>query len=148
MSIKNLNNTKLGDARYTITQSFTFDASHNLRQEDFAYLNEPGSTIYHDLLKCFRNHGHTYKLDITWEGFPTDQQPMIYPFGFLKKFVKTLVAYCDHNNLNDVFKWPTTLENLANWFFKRLLIYESERIKLISVELREGENNRVKVEKI
>ena len=69
-------------------------------------------------------------------------------FGFLKKFAKGLVACCDHHNLNEVFEWPTTLENLANWFFKRLLIYESEKIKLRSVELREGENNRVRVEKL
>jgi len=148
MFAKDLNKTKLGGARYTITQSFTFDASHNLRPDDFAYLKEPGSMIFDDLFKCFRNHGHTYKLDITWEGFPTDDKPMIYPFGFLKKFAKELVAGCDHHNLNEVFTWPTTLENLANWFFKRLLIYECEKIKLRSVELREGENNRVKVEKL
>lgn len=146
MFARDLNKTKLGNARYHITQTFVFDASHSLRPEDFAYLREPGSMIFDDLFECYSNHGHTYRLDITWEGFPTDDKPMIYPFGFLKSFAKELVACCDHHNLNEVFPWPTTLENLANWFFKRLLIYEGEKIKLRSVELREGENNRVRVE--
>ena len=120
MFAKDLNKTKLGEARYFVVQSFTFDASHNLQQSDFEYLKKPGSNIFYDLAKCFSNHGHTYYLDVEWEGFPADAEPMIWPFGHLKSFTKTLVDYCDHQNLNNAFPWPTTLENLANWFFKRL----------------------------
>lgn len=146
MFAKDLNKVNLGNAKYTITQSFTFDASHNLRKEDFEYLNTPGSNIFYDLFKCFSNHGHTYKLHVTWRGYPTDDKPMIWPFGHLKSFVRELVACCDHQNLNEVFIFPTTLENLANWFFKRLQIYNDETRRIVKIELWEGENNRVTVE--
>lgn len=142
MFAKDLNKTKLGDARYSIIQSFKFDASHNLEMGDFAYLSK---TALGDLSKCFTNHGHTYHLDVEWEGFPTDAEPMIWPFGHLKSFTQTLVNCCDHTNLNRQFPWPTTLENLANWFFKRLQVFNCEKLKLKSVVLQEGSNNRVKV---
>lgn len=147
MFAKDLNKVNLGNAKYAITQSFTFNASHSLRQEDFEYLKQPGSFLFHDLAKCFSNHGHTYKLHVTWQGYPTDDRPMIWPFGHLKTFVRELVNCCDHHNLNEVFTFPTTLENLANWFFKRLQIYNNETICVSKVELWEGENNRVTVEK-
>jgi len=142
MSAKNLNNTTLGNARYSIIQSFKFDASHSLSLEDFAYLPLRSIT---DLSKCFYNHGHTYCLDVEWEGFPTDAEPMIWPFGHLKSFTQTLVNNCDHHNLNDCFPWPTTLENVGNWFFKRLEVFNCEKLKLNSITLQEGSNNRVKV---
>ena len=145
MFAKDLNKTKLGGASYFVIQSFTFDASHNLQQSDFEYLKRQGSIIFYDLSKCFSNHGHTYHLDVEWQGFPTDAEPMIWPFGHLKSFTKTLVDSCDHQNLNEVFPWPTTLENLANWFYQRLKIYNGENLKIHSVTLREGTNNRVRV---
>jgi 6-pyruvoyl tetrahydropterin synthase/QueD family protein len=146
MFAKDLNKTKLGEARYFVIQSFKFDASHNLRQSDFEYLKKPGLNVFYDLAKCFKNHGHTYCLEVEWEGLPTDAEPMICPFGHLKTFTKTLVDFCDHQNLNDAFPWPTTLENLANWFFKRLQIYNAKNLKIYSVTLTEGANNRVKVQ--
>lgn len=145
MFAKDLNKTKLGGLKYFITQSFTFDASHNLNQKDFEYLKKPGSNIFCDLSKCFSNHGHTYRLHVTWRGYPTDDRPMIWPFGHLKTFVRELVNCCDHHNLNEVFTFPTTLENLANWFFKGLQIYNGQDIRIVKVELWEGENNRVTV---
>jgi 6-pyruvoyl-tetrahydropterin synthase len=99
-------------------------------------------------MKCFYNHGHTYSLDVEWEGFPTDREPMISPFGELKGYTQTLVRCCDHHNLNEVFDFPTTLENVGNWFFKRLKTFETEKLKLKSIVLQEGSNNRVKVENI
>lgn len=146
MFAKDLNKTNLGGLKYFITQSFTFDASHSLRQEDFIYLKTPGSNIFYDLSKCFSNHGHTYRLHVTWRGYPTDDRPMIWPFGNLKSFARDLVGCCDHHNLNEVFTFPTTLENLANWFFKRLQIFNDEKKRIVKVELWEGENNRVIVE--
>jgi 6-pyruvoyl tetrahydropterin synthase/QueD family protein len=145
MLAKDLNKTKLGNARYFIIQTFHFDASHSLRIEDFQYMSKHALA---DLRKCFYDHGHTYQLDVEWEGFPTDEKPMIWPFGHLKEFTKTLIDSCDHQNLNKYFTWPTTLENLANWFFKRLQIYNGDNLKIHSVTLREGLNNRVKVEAI
>jgi 6-pyruvoyl-tetrahydropterin synthase len=145
MFAKDLNKTKLGGAKYTIIQSFKFDASHNLKKEDFGYLSHQSLL---DLMKCFYNHGHTYSLDVEWEGFPTDREPMISPFGELKGYTQTLVRCCDHHNLNEVFDFPTTLENVGNWFFKRLKTFETEKLKLKSIVLQEGSNNRVKVENI
>jgi 6-pyruvoyl tetrahydropterin synthase/QueD family protein len=145
MLTKNLNKTKLGGAKYTIIQSFKFDASHNLKKEDFSYLHHNSLA---GLMKCFCNHGHTYSLDVEWEGFPTDKEPMIFPFGELKEYTQYLVRCCDHHNLNEVFEFPTTLENVGNWFFKRLQSWNSEVLKLKSIVLQEGSNNRVKVEAI
>lgn len=145
MFAKDLNKTKLGGAKYFVTQTFHFDASHNLKKEDFEYL---GKSALADLSKCFYDHGHTYQLDVEWEGFPTDDKPMIWPFGHLKSFTKNLVNCCDHSNLNKQFPWPTTLENLANWFFKRLQAFNGNGLLLRSVTLREGVNNRIKVEAI
>jgi 6-pyruvoyltetrahydropterin/6-carboxytetrahydropterin synthase len=145
MFAKDLNKTKLGGVKYIVIQSFKFDASHNLEKEDFSYLHH-NSLV--GLMKCFRNHGHTYSLDVEWEGFPTDQEPMIYPFGELKDYTQTLVRCCDHSNLNEVFDFPTTLENVGNWFFKRLKMFECEKLKLRAIVLREGSNNRIRVENI
>jgi 6-pyruvoyl-tetrahydropterin synthase len=145
MFAKDLNKTKLGDAKYTVIQSFKFDASHNLKKEDFGYLTHQSMI---DLMKCFYHHGHTYCLDVEWEGFPTDQEPMISPFGELKGYTETLVRCCDHHNLNEVFDFPTTLENVGNWFFKRLKVFDSDKLKLKSILLQEGSNNRIKVERI
>ena len=143
MPMKHPTKDHLGDARYTITQSFTFDSSHKLKQEDFSYLSQP---FLVDLSKCFYDHGHTYYLEVEWQGFPTEAEPMIWPFGHLKSFTQTLVSACDHSNLNHVFVFPTTLENVANWFFKRLLHFNCDKLKLRSVLLREGRDNKVKVE--
>jgi 6-pyruvoyl-tetrahydropterin synthase len=85
---------------------------------------------------------------VEWEGFPTDKEPMIFPFGELKEYTQYLVRCCDHHNLNEVFEFPTTLENVGNWFFKRLQSWNSEVLKLKSIVLQEGSNNRVKVEAI
>ena len=145
MFAKDLNKVNLGNAKYSIIQTFHFDASHSLNQNDFKYLGEWAMV---DLSKCFNDHGHTYKLDVEWEGFPTDERPMISPFGKLKSFVKPLIDGCDHQNLNKVFQFPTTLENLANWFFKRLQAYNGDDLKIKSVTLTEGVNNRVRVEPI
>jgi len=89
----------------SIRRRFTFDAAHALPFH-------PG--------KCRRLHGHTYRLEVEVHG-ELDANGLLIDFGELKSIVRELVVDpCDHRNLNDVFPFPTTAENLARHFFETL----------------------------
>jgi len=87
-----------------ITKTFKFDAAHNLIR-------------YHG--KCEKLHGHTYRVDVTVEGKP-DEEQMVIDFLVLKKIVKSRVLdILDHSYLNDHIEQPTA-ESIAVWIWERL----------------------------
>ena len=88
---------------------FMFDAAHSL----------PG---YHG--KCSAMHGHTYKLEVVVSradkgvisGGSSDG--MIFDFRDLNQIVKEeIIDKVDHKDLNEVFLFRTTSENLAQHIF-------------------------------
>ncbi len=106
---------------------FYFDAAH--------YLTEYKG-------KCERLHGHTYTLEVVVE----DEQKgdgMVIDFNELKKVVnEAIIDKLDHSNMNDFFDTPTS-ENIAKWIFDEL----SNRLRIHSVKLWEGNGKWVKIEK-
>lgn len=96
----------------SITKIFTFEASHSLP-------NHNG--------KCANLHGHSYKLEVTVSGqikkaTGESDEGMIMDFADIKKIVKeNILDTCDHQNLNDIFEFVTTAENIAVHFMNVLM---------------------------
>jgi 6-pyruvoyltetrahydropterin/6-carboxytetrahydropterin synthase len=88
-----------------VTKIFTFDSAHNL-------------VNYHG--KCEELHGHTYKLEVTVEGYP-DEEGMVLDFVKLKEIVnEKIIKKLDHKYLNEVLGFNTTSENILLWMWKEL----------------------------
>lgn len=116
-----------------VTRLFSFSAAHHL-------------TDYYG--ECERPHGHTYKLAVTVEG-PIKKDGLVIDFVILKKIVQEkIISKVDHQDLNDFFKNPSA-EHIAKWMWDELknIGAESEtKVKLVSVQLWEGENTSVTYE--
>lgn len=104
---------KVKTHKLTITRSFSFDAAHQLPLHDG---------------KCKRLHGHTYRLDIAYEGYPQpvdDNNPssgMVLDFADLKRGISDIMAeFLDHHYLNDVVDYPTA-ERVLQWVVSFLLL--------------------------
>lgn len=109
------------------TKLFVFEAAHQL-------LNHSG--------KCARLHGHSYKLEVTVSGPLQKSGPaegMIVDFDDLSKVVKEqIIQKFDHQFLNEIVEYATTVENLASDIFLRLstvlpiekvVLWETAKIK-------------------
>lgn len=69
---------------------------------------------------CFRQHGHNYRLQVTLGGKPNPKDGMIEDFEVIRKKVwETVLAQCDHHDLNEFLDNPTA-ENLIQWMWDRL----------------------------
>ena len=91
--------------RATIGRTYTFDAAHQLT-------NVPEGH------KCSRLHGHTYVLEVRVHGNVTNG--FVMDFADIDRAVRPLIGTLDHRNLNDLFSFPTTAENLASWIYHEL----------------------------
>lgn len=86
---------------------------------------------------CRNVHGHSYRMQIEIAGEP-DKNGMVLDYFVMKQLVDPLVEQIDHAFLCDrtdelmmdflsrsglkshVVDFPTTAENIAQWFFERL----------------------------
>ncbi len=69
---------------------------------------------------CFRLHGHNYKLTVVIAGKPNPKDGMIRDFEEIRRKVwESVLARCDHQNLNDLMDNPTA-ENLVVWMWDQL----------------------------
>lgn len=97
--------------KISVFKEFTFDAAHSLNG--------------HNGL-CANVHGHTYKLQVGISDLIIDSpgksnNGMIYDFKDLKEIVKKhIIEKLDHQYLNDLFDFRTTVENIAIWMSKEL----------------------------
>ena len=62
--------------------------------------------------ECERPHGHNYKITVFCKSETLDAAGMVVDFGEMKKIVH---GRLDHQNLNDVFDFNPTAENIAKW---------------------------------
>ena len=92
---------------YQITKKYFFNAAHSLPS-----LPEGN--------KCYNLHGHNYTLEICLESDWLDDHGMIVDFTDIDWVVNPLIKKVDHSNLNDLFDFPTTSENLAKWFYETI----------------------------
>ena len=117
-----------------VTKRSGFEACHHL-------INYDG--------KCARNHGHSYKVEVTISGSLSDYigyddlacEAMVMDFSFLKKLMnKAIVDKYDHTDLNLFFTHPTAEVMVVNMYndLKELL---PERVHLECVKLWETEDS-------
>jgi len=74
--------------------------------------------------KCENLHGHNYKLEIYARGNELNNIGLLVDFVELKQAADDLVAYVDHQNLNElepfVEEQNPSAENVARFFLEKL----------------------------
>ena len=119
-----------------ISKTFHFEAAHHL----------PG----HDG-PCARPHGHSYKLEVVYAGDPlreigASDDGMVVDFGHVSTVVKTLIIdRVDHQDLNKIFEFRPTAENLVQEFWRILSTLGFNAPKLHTLRLWETESAYVEV---
>jgi 6-pyruvoyltetrahydropterin/6-carboxytetrahydropterin synthase len=88
---------------YTLIVEAQFEAAHSL----------PGHQG-----KCDRLHGHGYRVQAEFSGSELNEIGMLCDFSDLKAVLNEFLP--DHVFLNDLFPFPTTVENLSRWIFEQL----------------------------
>lgn len=91
---------------WIITKEFEFEAAHSL----------PCLPEGH---KCRNLHGHSYKVIIEIAG-ETDERGFVIDYAEISEAVNPIIENLDHQNLNDLFEFQTTSENLAKWLFHKV----------------------------
>jgi 6-pyruvoyltetrahydropterin/6-carboxytetrahydropterin synthase len=100
---------------YTVTKRLEVSAAHSL---NLSYES-----------KCTNSHGHNWIIYVTCAADKLNMEGMVIDFTEIKKIVH---GRMDHQNLNAVFDFQPTAENIARWivnsvpFCIRAEIHESE----------------------
>jgi len=87
--------------------------------------------------KCENLHGHNWIIDIFCQSKELNEDGMVVDFSLLKSQIQNDM---DHKNLNEVFDFNTTAENLAKWIC-------DNTINCYRVDVQESENNIATYEK-
>ena len=72
--------------------------------------------------KCENPHGHNYRVLVTLAGETLESNGLLLDFKVLKDILKPVVAYLDHQMINDLEPFTTvnpSAENLARYFFEK-----------------------------
>ena len=95
---------------------------------------------------CANIHGHTYTVEVVFEGPVDEKSGFVIDFHDLKRLLKQIIGQLDHRNLNDIMTNPTA-EKIAEHLWRALSgkVEESE-IALVSVKLWEGKNKWVMID--
>lgn len=97
--------------------------------------------------KCKNLHGHSYKLEVEISGeIHKDglaDHGMIVDFGVLKTIISPLLETIDHQNLNDIYLYPTAelMVDSISESLQRLLSQGAGRICLERVRLWETDTS-------
>jgi 6-pyruvoyltetrahydropterin/6-carboxytetrahydropterin synthase len=89
---------------YQIRKRFDFSASHQLE----------GLPEGH---KCARPHGHNYIVEVVLEAKSLNDVGFVLDYGDLKPFKDYIDTYIDHRNLNELFDFQPSAENLAKHLY-------------------------------
>jgi 6-pyruvoyltetrahydropterin/6-carboxytetrahydropterin synthase len=90
---------------YTITKEFHFSAAHQLE----------GLPISHP---CARLHGHNYVVKVILKSDFLDEVGFVKDYRELDIVKSWIDGNLDHKNLNEVFNFNPTAENIAKELFK------------------------------
>lgn len=91
---------------FEVSKSFSFEAAHSL----------PHLPDGH---KCRNIHGHSYRFEVVCRGY-LDERDFVVDYSEISKEAKVIVEALDHKNLNDLFEFKTTAENLCRWIYQQL----------------------------
>ena len=83
---------------YTVTKRLEVSAAHHL--------------VLDYESKCENLHGHNWIIYVTCRAETLDHNGMVVDFKKIKELVHTKM---DHQNLNEVFDFNPTAENIAKW---------------------------------
>lgn len=83
---------------YTVVKRLEISASHHL---SLSYLS-----------KCENLHGHNWVITVYCRSKELNADGMVIDFTQIKRLIKDKM---DHQNLNDVFSFNPTAENIARW---------------------------------
>lgn len=88
---------------YRVSKKMEISAMHHL------------SLDYESPCKFF--HGHNWWLTVEIEGNSLDKNGMLVDFTVIKKLIHNKM---DHRNLNEVFNFNPTAENIAKWVAEQI----------------------------
>lgn len=88
---------------YRVRKSFEISAAHKL------HLNYDSP--------CANLHGHNWNVVVECASESLDENGMVIDF---KKIKELVCGKLDHNNLNEVFYFNPTAENIAEWISKNV----------------------------
>ena len=83
---------------YKVSKRIEISAMHKL---DLDYISP-----------CTQNHGHNWIITVTISGTELNNNGMLFDFKQIKDFIHEKM---DHKNLNEVFSFNPTAENIAKW---------------------------------
>ena len=69
--------------------------------------------------RCYRMHGHSYRLEVVVSGTPQGDTGMVVDFHSVEAAVGPVVAEVDGGCFNDLLDNPTA-EAIVVWFWRRL----------------------------
>jgi 6-pyruvoyltetrahydropterin/6-carboxytetrahydropterin synthase len=97
------------NVRIELVKEFRFEAAHQL----------PMVPSDH---KCFRMHGHSYRVEVMAEGEVDPKMGWLVDFGAVAAIVEPILKQeLDHRTLNDIAGLENpTAENLCAWLWNRL----------------------------
>lgn len=87
--------------------------------------------------KCENLHGHNWIIKIYVRAKELNEVGMVLDFTHIKKNIHD---YLDHQNLNQVFDFNPTAENIAKWISERVEKID-EKVDCFRVEVQESEGN-------
>ena len=89
---------------FTISKEFQFSASHQLH-----HLKEGHP--------CGRMHGHNYVLKVFLRSNELNAEGFVQDYNELNSISEWINNTLDHRNLNDVFDFQTSVENMSKHIF-------------------------------
>jgi 6-pyruvoyltetrahydropterin/6-carboxytetrahydropterin synthase len=94
--------------RVELCKQYRFEAAHSLPKVPEGH-------------KCFRLHGHSYRVEISVTGGVDEQTGWLLDFYDLDQLVHPLIGALDHTTLNDIEGLSNpTCEKLCRWLWQRL----------------------------
>jgi 6-pyruvoyltetrahydropterin/6-carboxytetrahydropterin synthase len=113
----------------SITCEFTFEASHQLRRQDWS--DAENEAVFGS---CARLHGHSYRLLVTLRGPIDPATGMVRNFRDVRQVVKErVVQRLDHHHLDAVTGELSTAENLCYWIAGQLVPELGDRLTRVEL---------------
>lgn len=106
---------------FMISKEFHFSAAHAL-------------TKCPDGHPCKRLHGHNYVIRLHLVSEELNELDFVQDYNDLKPFKEWVDTVLDHQNLNDLFEGPTTVEYMSRYVYQ---LWKKRLPKLVCVEMSE-----------